>query len=784
MKRFHRFWPFVFILGAVLLFFYPIFKGQIPFPGDLLINENPYKSESYKGYAPGGYPNKAQGPDVINQFYPWRYFSINELKNGTIPLWNPHNFSGNPQLANFQTALFYPLNLFYFVLPFNFSWSLIIMLQPLLAGFFMYIFLRKGLGLREYSSVFGSIAFAFSSYMTVWIEYGNIGHVIVWIPLVLFFTKKISESLSFKNFALLVVSLSFSFFAGYIQGVFYLYVLSFLYYLSLNFKKIKIKKIFFFFLALLLPVLIGAIQILPTLELFQSSTRMNYSLEQIEKLLLPVNLLVTSFSADFFGNPATRNYWLDGTYIERVLYLGVPVFIFSLYAIFKVKSKEKIFFAVIGIFTLLISTNFIINKYLYLIPIPVISTTVPTRILSIFIFCFVVVASFGVDRWLNGEKREKLFLLVLVIPLLVWSVIMFFPQIITLNPDFLAVTKRNFILSSLLFAAVILLFYIPKKLSSVAKIGLIAILIFDLFYFFHKITPFSPTEFVYPKTEVVEFLNDKGIDRAWGYGSGYIAPNFQSVDGTFSPEGNDPLHIASYGTLLSSSKDGKYPVEVPRPDANIAPGFGNEDLRSNKSREKILNLLGVKYLINQNYGLKDGDRDGAFPDHYELVYSKNPWQIYENLNSIPRFFMTGSYLVSESETETLSYIYDKTIDLSKTLILDEKPGLRIDINSSSSANLLKYHSDEVSIKTTSDGNKLLFLSDNYFSGWRAYIDGKETKIIKANYTFRAVEVPRGEHVVTFSYFPDSFKKGILVSMGGLLILILSVVILKKYEKRI
>src|SRR4030042_7058017 len=163
---------FLFFL-IVLFFFRPIFIGKIPFPGDLLINENPYKSLSVLGYSPGGYPNKAQGPDVIKLMYPWRYFAIEELKKGDIPFWNPYNFSGNPQMANFQTAIFYPFNILYFIFPFNFAWAIIVMLQPFLAGIFTYLFLLKGLGLKKFSSFIGGLAFAFSSYMVVWMEYGN-----------------------------------------------------------------------------------------------------------------------------------------------------------------------------------------------------------------------------------------------------------------------------------------------------------------------------------------------------------------------------------------------------------------------------------------------------------------------------------------------------------------------------------------------------------------------------------------------------------------------------------
>jgi len=133
----------IFLFGVVIVFFYKtIFFGLIPFPGDLLVNNAPYKTESYIGYAPGGYPNKAQGPDVITETYPWKYFAISQLKHGQIPFWNPHNFSGNLQMQNYQTAAFYPLNILFFILPFNIAWALLIISQAVLALIFMYIFLR------------------------------------------------------------------------------------------------------------------------------------------------------------------------------------------------------------------------------------------------------------------------------------------------------------------------------------------------------------------------------------------------------------------------------------------------------------------------------------------------------------------------------------------------------------------------------------------------------------------------------------------------------------------
>ena len=130
------------------------------------------------------------------------------------------------------------------------------------------------------------------------------------------------------------------------------------------------------------------------------------------------------------------------------------------------------------------------------------------------------------------------------------------------------------------FIAAVLYFYYFKwfktQKTRIFIFGLIALTVFELFYYFQKITPFAPAKYMYPSTPVVEFLmKNGGINRAWGYGTAYIDSNFQTFDGTFSPDGNDPLHLKNYTELLAASKNGRLPDLLPRPDANIAGGFGN-----------------------------------------------------------------------------------------------------------------------------------------------------------------------------------------------------------------
>lgn len=787
-----KFWPFLLIFFIVVLFFFRIFKGEIPFPGDLLVSQNPYSTYGFQGYAPGGYPNKAQGPDVIYEIYPWKYFSIDQLKNGQIPFWNPYNFSGNPQMANFQTAVFYPLNIFYFFLPFNFSWTLIILIQPLLAAIFMYLFLKKGVGLSDFSSLIGGISFGFCSYMTVWIEYGNIGSTLMFLPIVLLLTQYLFKKRNHIYFFGLSLVLAISILAGYIQGAFYIYILSFLYFLFLyavNGSDRDRKTIFLYIAALFLPILITAFQLLPTLSLFTQSTRGAYTLMQIEKNLSPLYNLITVAIPDFFGNPATRNYWIDGTYIERVMYPGSLILFFALYSLFsKLNAKEKKFFSLVAITSLVVVVNFPLVKYLYLLPIPVISTTVPTRELSIFIFSMIILGSIGLESFLKEKILYKKFIFIYILLLiLIWAAVFIFSKTSFSFSENLKITERNLILPSLLIISTIFAVYLKFINKKLTYILILVLVVIDLFYFFNKITPFSDNSLTYPKTAITSYIKENaGINRVWGYGSAYIPPNFQSIDKTFSPEGNDPLHISSYGQLLSSSKDGIIPNLLPRPDANIAPGYGAEDLKLNFYRKRILDLLGVRYVLHKVdvVDIWNNADLTTFPkEQFRLVSKLYPWQIYENLNASPRIFITGKYVLAKDKNQALSFIYNPQIDLKNTVILQNSPNLKLDPDAKGEIRNLSYEPNFIKLETFSTGNGMLFLSDNFFPEWSAKIDGKPSKIMFADYSFRALALPKGHHNVEFYYDPKNFKIGLGISAIGIIVFLFMYLYVKGVFKK-
>ena len=95
-----------------------------------------------------------------------------------------------------------------------------------------------------------------------------------------------------------------------------------------------------------------------------------------------------------------------------------------------------------------------------------------------------------------------------------------------------------------------------------------------------------------------------------------------------------------------------------------------------------------------------------------------------------------------------------------------------------SADLIQENFGQMKIHVSSQQGGWLYLSDTYYPGWKASVDGQETQLYKANYAFRAVKVAKGEHVVVFKYDPISRKIGAGISLLTLLTLI-SVIIFRK-----
>lgn len=753
---FKKYWliSLALIVSNVVIFWQFYFKSLLPFPGNLLITFFfPWNSGGFPGFDPWTTRKELIDVDTIRQMYPWFTFARDQLLHGQIPLWNPYNFSGYPLMANLQSAVFFPGNLISVFLPPITGWIAIVISSLTLFALFTFIFLRS-LKLSFLASLFGAIAATNLGYIVVWQEQLVIIRATLFLPLILWSANKYLENKK-KHLFWPPVLLALTIFAGHAQETIYVYIICFSYFI---FRRISLKILVFWFV---IPILLSAVQLVPTLEIYLQSAREG---EATRQLFAPYILLwrdlVKIFAPDFFGNIATNNYW-GRNYTDSQVYFGITTALFALMAFINLHKQN-----IIKFFGLLFVTGILFAEWplvfvAHILNVPILATGVPTRIIILTQFSAVILAAFGLQWLITDKKPAWIKLLVpiglfLIVYLFLWGI-----TFVVHTPELL-ISRHNLILPSFIFLTVSLSLVFSNLTKNRLRLIILTIpiilLVFEGTTFFNKYHNFSPEKFVFPSHPVLSFVQTLGVDRFYGFGSAYLDHNFATYYHIYAPEGYDSLYIKRYGELLSSTQNGNIAKIIPRSTAV----FGDQD---NFYRNRVFDLLGIKYILakndNPSSNWEQSPQDFP-PDKYELIWQQSKWKIYQRKTVLPRTFLADSYEVATSDAALISRLYSPNFSYQTTLLLEKDPHVLMS-SGSGQAQIISYKPNEVKIKTQADGPKLLYLSDSYFSGWKAFVDNTEISIYRADYSFRAVPIPAGPHSVTFKYDPLSFKIGSIIS---------------------
>lgn len=736
---------FTLLLIVIAFFWQFIIRGLLPIPSDTIVGlYHPFRDLYAKEY-PRGIPFKNfLISDPVRQIIPWKQLSIDSLSRLELPLWSPYEMAGKPHLANFQSSAFYPLNLILFVKPFYLSWSIFVMIQPALAGLFMFAYL-KNLKLDLRASFLGAITFSFSGFSIAWLEWGNIIHTALWLPLALLSIDRIVSSMQYPVFSIkkpwgivFLFSLVASFFAGHPQIFFYVFIVTFAYLIFRWFeygKKLQVARQFIVYY--LLFAVLTAVQWIPTFQFLGVSARsLDQNYQSIEGWFIPWQHLVQFVTPDLFGNPTTLNYWGTWNYGELVGYVGIITLIFVLLSLASGVSRTKIFFAGVIVSALLFATNNPIARVPFELNIPFISSSQPTRLIFLMSFGLSVLAAIGFDTFSKQEKIRKTFLLPIFLTLatlaLAWLVGL--SNVFGISAENLAVLKRNlyFPTAVLGFGIILILIYLRIKKSEVKKLILIVIIgvvAFDLLRFGWKFTAFTKIEYFYPETRVIEFLKkDEDVFRIATNDSRILAPNIATFYKIQSIEGYDPLYLKSYAELVAASERGK---------PKIDPPFGfNRIITPHNVDSPISDLLNVKYVLS----LIDLNSP-----KFKKVFQEGETQVYENRDVVPRAYFASYVVDVASDQKAIETLF--SIDLRSTAVVD---GFKASTDlKKGRAKITDYRENKVVIETENEGDGFLVLMDAYYAPWKVEVDGNRSEIHKTNYAFRGVFVPAGKHKVVF-----------------------------------
>ena len=303
----------IFLLVTVIFYSQSIFSHKIPVPADILLGAY-YPWLDYDWDYPVSMPIKnSLISDIYSQFYPWKSIIAESYRNFEIPLWNQYSYSGYPLLANFNSGALNPLNFLMVIFGDQTGWLLMLMSQMFLSMVSIYYFL-KITSKNSFSNITASIIYGMSAFAVCWSQFMNAGFAMIYLPLILYLIKQ--KKYLFLPFAYFLLMTS-----GHMQAFIYGVVFSFVYFAYENWHQFKPKTILPFLMATAIGFGYMAIQILPTLELSSRSIRFseNY-ISGYNFGLLPLSKFITFLSPDFFGNPATNNYWGFFNYHETIIY--------------------------------------------------------------------------------------------------------------------------------------------------------------------------------------------------------------------------------------------------------------------------------------------------------------------------------------------------------------------------------------------------------------------------------------------------------------------------------
>ncbi|MBM4421978.1 MAG: hypothetical protein FJ030_01135 [Chloroflexi bacterium] len=311
-----------FLLLPFVLFWPVALGGRTLIPADNLFFFEPWASAREQFNAlPPDIPHNDLPLDLLLENYAWKRFIADSLREGELPLWNPHLFAGAPFLAAGQHSALYPFSLLFYILPIPRAFGWFIVSQFFLAGLFAYIFLRA-IGQSRVAAFLGGLVYEFSLFMIVSVTFPMIIAGAVWLPLVLASAHWIIEQrpalggrpASLPWVIIGGIALGCQILAGHPEVIYYTLLIAGAY-SAFNLKsqisnlKSLLRPALYLLAMVTLGLALGAAQLIPLIDVLRDNFRVgSATLEQVRGWGYPPRHLLAFLIPNVFGNPAHHRY--------------------------------------------------------------------------------------------------------------------------------------------------------------------------------------------------------------------------------------------------------------------------------------------------------------------------------------------------------------------------------------------------------------------------------------------------------------------------------------------
>ena len=728
--------------------------GRVLSQADILYDHTPWQEHRPADWRPVPRPPFGDVPMFV---YPFHTVFVERMRRFELPLWTPGVGAGIPVLANYQSAVLSPFTWLLLVVPLPAATVVLAACRLIVGGAGMYCFLRR-IGLSAWACGIGGVAYLLSPVTIVWLEH-PLANVSPWLPWMLLAADGAAGGGLARLGGLALVT-ALALVGGHPHLALYVTGLGTAYAVAAAVARPRpVARIAGVLGAVGLGGVIAALQILPFLEYAtQSRTIDMRNAYTLNPFVAPVQVLMTALVPDAFGHPGYANYAGPLNYLEQLNYAGVSVLLLAAIGLAAAGRAWRPWFFAGVVAAACLAMYGAPGVHHAISALPLLRSASLVRLAFLVAAAVAILAAFGVDalaRPLDREARRRLGTVSCAAALAVCLAVLAFTvsQHSFLARYALSAFVGQASVAAALFAAATTLAVVLRVRQylpfPVAALALGAIVSTELFLFARGFHPLIEPALVFPMTpELARLQDDTGLHRVVSAGGGLL-PNTALVYRLQDPRSYDGLGVKPYGELL---------------DAVFH--WGDSFHAALRFDSPLFDLLNVRYVL--------GPAGMTLPaDRFTRIEGMSA-ALYRNERALPRTFVVDRYRVATGNAAR-RLLRDGGIDYRREVLLESEPGAGDRPEAASAlatpgdARMLRYQDERLDIETDASGRRLLVLTDAWFPGWTATIDGRPVPIFRADVAFRAVSVPAGRHLVAFEYRPASVKIGAWMSALALAI---------------
>jgi hypothetical protein len=778
----------IYLLLSLLMFAPGLMPGRTVSGSDELWTATPWDSSR-----PPDIPVLGSNPelaDAFSIFHPALRRTRAVLPD--IPLWDTDTLGGRPFLADPQTAVFSPFSLPSYVLPFWKSLPVVAVLKLFVAALGTFL-LGRAVGMRFGGALLAGLVYGFSLWMVTWIAWphSSVWAFLPWLCVTCEWCVQRPGPLPVAGIAGVV---GLQWVGGHPSSSTQILLAVGLFWLARVLLMRPLgrqtwRQLLCLGGGLVLGTALAAIALIPFVQLLLHSSDLEGRAAGNAMLVQPPRFLVGLFLYDYWGHG--HSGLVFGSYLlERAYYVAALPLMLGAAAVVAKLRVERVTVAVVAASTLLISTG----RWPFwdlVVALPGLDAANNGRFAVVAVLCLAVLAGWGLDDLCTGglSKRRRQVIVAVAVAILsgpaVWAATRIDPDALGSalrvawgfehpSPKLISADAGG--LTGLVRLAALLKWVVPATLGVAlivfrvtGRLGVATFVGFamlltagDLFRAGMGFNPAIPiSHAAQPTTAAIRFLQDQRPARFVG-----LTPTARySLALPIPPNVASRLNVIDARGYVIPSERRTHELWRRAIAPHGCPGFFCTVLAGDSARSRrALGLLGVSLMLQNR---RDAPLRGV-----GVAYAGPDARIYRNSAALPRAFLVDRQLVVRSGNRALAAVTDAGFPARVAAVTEDQiPGLKPDVTAparpAGTARITDYERERVVVRTRGQDRALLVLTDTWFPGWKATVDGAAAPVHRVDYLLRGVSVPAGSHRVELRFEPASWRAGWIVSLLAL-----------------